>query len=546
MAKTKKETKKEKKYSSKPKADIDFEAELWEAANELRGAVAENQYKDFVLSLLFVKHLSERYKYRYDELSTALNDPDSDYYTTKEKDKKSVLNDDLEYTSKNVYRLPPEAQWSYLLENARADDIKVKVDNAFILIDDILAERDSKLKGILPPIFVKSQLTATQTAGLINMFSSDKFSEAKNPESDLYGRIYEYYIGKFAMAEGSGGGQFFTPGSVVRLLVEMIEPLQGRIVDLACGSGGMFVQSLKFVKAHGGDSSQLSIYGQERYEGTLRLCKMNLLLRNLPFDLRLGDSLLDDKLPDLKADYALMNPPFNISKWHPELLQENDPRLFGPRDSFTTDGNANYMWFQAIWHHLSSKGTAGIVMANGAMTTGSQGEKNVREYMIENAMVDCIVQMPDKLFLTTGIPACLFILSKNRDGKDGEHRERKNEILFIDARKLGKMATRRLRVLEDGDVTRVTDTYHQWRNIKGKYADVEGFCKAATLEEVKANNYVLTPGRYVGTEAEEDDGVPFEEKMRHLTEKLNGQFEEGKKLERQILENLKSIGYGFK
>jgi len=536
-------TKKEKTYASKPKADIDFESELWGAANELRGAVAENQYKDFVLSLLFVKHLSERYKYRYDELSKELNDPDSDYYTTKEKEKKSVLNDDLEYTSKNVYRLPPEAQWSYLLENAAADDIKVKVDNAFILIDEILAERDSKLKGILPPIFVKSQLTATQTAGLINMFSSDKFSEAKNPESDLYGRIYEYYIGKFAMAEGSGGGQFFTPGSVVRLLVEMIEPLRGRIVDLACGSGGMFVQSLKFVKAHGGDSSQLSIYGQERYEGTLRLCKMNLLLRNLPFDLRLGDSLLDDKLDDLKADYALMNPPFNISKWHPELLPENDPRLFGSRDGFTTDGNANYMWFQTIWHHLSNKGTAGIVMANGAMTTGSQGEKNVREYMIEHGMVDCIVQMPDKLFLTTGIPACLFILSKNRDGKDGEHRERMKEILFIDARKLGKMATRRLRVLEDADVTRVTDTYHAWRNIKGKYTDTEGFSKSASLEEVKANNYVLTPGRYVGTEAEEEDGVPFEEKMKHLTEKLNSQFEESSKLEKLIKENLKSIGF---
>lgn len=539
MAKTKKES----NYSSKPKADIDFESELWEAANELRGAVAENQYKDFVLSLLFVKHLSERYKYRFDELSEALNDPASDYYTTKEKEKHAVLSDDLEYTSKNVYRLPQEAQWEYLRENAAADDIKVKVDNAFILIDDVLAERDNKLKGILPPIFVKSQLSATQTAGLINMFSSDAFSEAKNPESDLYGRIYEYYIGKFAMAEGSGGGQFFTPGSVVRLLVEMIEPLRGRIADLACGSGGMFVQSLKFVKAHGGDGSQLSIYGQERYEGTLRLCKMNLLLRNLHFDLRLGDSLLDDKLSELKADYALMNPPFNISKWHPELLQENDPRLFGPRDSFTTDGNANYMWFQTIWHHLSNRGTAGIVMANGAMTTGSQGEKNVREYMIENSMVDCIVQMPDKLFLTTGIPACIFLLSKNRDGKDGEHRERKNQILFIDARKLGKMATRRLRVLEDDDVEKVTNTYHQWRNNNGKYVDIEGFSKSATLEEVKVNSYVLTPGRYVGTEAEEDDGIPFEDKMKHLTEKLSLQFDESDKLEMLIKENLRSIGF---
>lgn len=530
--------KKKSEYKSKPKADIDFENELWEAANELRGAVAENQYKDFVLSLLFVKHLSERYQYRHDELVSALNDPKSEYYTTKEKEKQEILNDDLEYTSKNVYRLPPKARWEYLRENATSDDIKVKVDNAFILIDDILAERDNKLKGILPPIFVKSQLSATQTAGLINMFSSDKFSEAKNPQSDLYGRIYEYYIGKFAMAEGSGGGQFFTPGSVVRLLVEMIEPLRGRIVDLACGSGGMFVQSLKFVTAHGGDSSQLSIYGQERYEGTLRLCKMNLLLRNLPFDLRLGDSLLDDKLPDLRADYAMMNPPFNISKWHPEMMPEKDPRLFGERDSFTTDGNANYMWFQTIWYHLSDRGTAGVVMANGAMTTGNQGEKNVREHMIEKGMVDCIVQMPDKLFLTTGIPACLFILSKNRDGKDGEHRKRNKEILFIDARKLGKMATRRLRVLEDADVKQVAETYHQWRNLKGKYKDVEGFCKSASLAEVEANNHVLTPGRYVGTEAEEDDGILFEDKMKGLVETLNNQFEESGKLEKQIRENL--------
>jgi type I restriction enzyme M protein len=532
-----------KSHNGKPKADIDFENELWEAANELRGAVAENQYKDFVLSILFVKHLSERYESRKTELENLVNDPESDYYTTKVKEKTKVINDELEYQATNAYKLPKEATWNYLLENAKQDDIKVKVDNAFIHIDEILSERDPNLKGILPPIFVKSQLTPTQTAGLINLFSSVKFSEGKNPESDLYGRIYEYYIGKFAMAEGSGGGQFFTPGSVVRLLVELIEPLKGRIVDLACGSGGMFVQSLKFLKAHGGDSSQLSIYGQERYEGTLRLCKMNLILRNLTFDVRLGDSLLDDKFPKLKADYALMNPPFNISKWHPELLSETDPRLFGKRDLFTTDGNANYMWFQTIWHHLSDRGTAGIVMANGAMTSASAGEKNVREFMVDNHMVDCIVQMPDKLFLTTGIPACLFILSKNRDGKDGQHRKRKNEVLFIDARKVGKMATRRLRVLEDSDVLKISETYHQWRNIKGKYKDVNGFCKSASVMDIQSNNYVLTPGRYVGTEAEEDDGVSFDEKMKDLTRKLRKQFSESEELKNQIADNLTLIGY---
>jgi type I restriction enzyme M protein len=357
--------------------------------------------------------------------------------------------------------------------------------------------------------------------------------------------VYEYYIGKFAMAEGSGAGQFFTPGSVVRLLVEMIEPLRGRIIDLACGSGGMFVQSLKFVQAHGGDKNDISIYGQERYEGTLRLCKMNLLLRNLSFDVKLGDSLLQDRFPGLKADYALMNPPFNISNWHPELLPDNDPRLFGAKELFTTPGSANYMWFQTLWHHLSEKGTAGVVMANGAMTSGSAGEKNVREFMISQGMVDCIVQMPDKLFLTTGIPACLFILSKNRDGRDGLHRERRKEILFIDARRLGHLVNRRLRVFSDEDLAKVADTYHQWRNIRGRYADVEGFCKSAPLEEVAANGYVLSPGRYVGSEAETGDGVPFEEKMKVLTEELATQFSEGTLLEKRIRENLESIGFGI-
>ena len=400
MAKTNKTT---------AKADIDFEQQLWDAANELRGAVAENQYKDYVLSLLFVRHLSERYAERKVELITKASDSKSEYYTTNKKELERLVNDELEYQVKNVYKLPEETTWEYLRNNAKQDDIKVKIDKAFVLIDELLGERNEIYKGVLEPIFVKSQLSTAQTGGLINMFSKLEFSEGNSPETDVYGRVYEYYIGKFAMAEGSGAGQFFTPGSVVRLLVEMLEPLQGKIMDLACGSGGMFVQSLKFVTAHGGDKTAISIYGQERYEGTLRLCKMNLLLRNLSFDVKLGDSLLQDKFTKDKADYLLMNPPFNISKWHPEDLPDNDPRLFGPKEVFTTDGNANYMWFQTIWQHLSAKGTAGVVMANGAMTSGNAGEKNVRDHMIESHMVDCIVQMPDKLFLTTGIPACISI-----------------------------------------------------------------------------------------------------------------------------------------
>ncbi len=497
-----------------------------------------------MLSLLFVKHLSERYEIRHAELLRQLNDPQSDYYATDKKEASYVLEDPLEYQSKNVYKLPQEATWTYLLENANQDDIKVKVDNAFIAIDDVLAEREPDHRGLLLPIFVRSQLSPVQVAGLINLFSSEEFSEARHPETDLYGRIYEYYIGKFAMAEGSGAGQFFTPSSIVRLLVEMIEPLSGRIMDLAIGSGGMMVQSVKFIQAHTQNPNYM-VYGQERYEGTLRLCKMNLLLRNMNFQVKLGDSLLDDKFPEISgkdgADYFLMNPPFNVNQWHPEMLADNDPRMFGTRELFTTNGNANYMWFQTIWNHLSPRGTAGVVMANGAMTTGNAGEKNVREYMIKTGMIDCIVQLPDKLFLTTGIPACLFILSRNRDGRDGVHRGRKNEILFIDARKLGAMVTRRLRAFGDDDVARVANAYHQWRNVNGNHQDVEGFCKSASMEEVEKQKYVLTPGRYVGTEEEEDDGIPFEEKMEHLSTKLKEQFAQSNELQERILENLESL-----
>jgi len=326
----------------------------------------------------------------------------------------------------------------------------------------------------------------------------------------------------------------------------MIEPLSGRIMDIAIGSGGMMVQSVKFIKAHNANPNYM-VYGQERYEGTLRLCKMNLLLRNINFQVKLGDSLLDDKFPEITgkngADYLLMNPPFNISKWHPEMLADSEPRLFGTRELFSTDGNANYMWFQTIWYHLSPRGTAGVVMANGAMTKGNAGEKNVREHMISKGMVDCIVQLPEKLFLTTGIPACLFIMSKNRDGKDGLHRKRNNEILFIDSRKLGTMVSRKLRAFSEEDIEKIANAYHQWRNIGGNHQDVDGFCKSATLEQVAEQKYVLTPGRYVGSEAEEEDGIPFEEKMATLTSKLNEQFIQSNELQQLIRKNLKNLGY---
>lgn len=530
------------------KADINFEQELWKAANELRGAVAENQYKDYVLPLIFLKHISERYELRRDTLKDWMSDPASDYYTQDPDERNYILDDPDEYLSTNTYIIPEEATWQFLQDHAEQDNIKVLVDDAFDLLDETLAQYRPDLKGILPRIFVKSQLTAKQVAGLINLLANPKLSEKENPDSDILGRVYEYYIGKFAIAEGSGAGQFFTPGSIVRLLVEMIEPYEGKIFDAACGSGGMFVQSLKFLQAHNGDKKNISIYGQERYDGTLRLCKMNLALRDLSFDVRLGDSLLQDKFPDLKADFIIVNPPFNVSQWHPEDLPENDPRLFGPKEEFTTDGNANYMWMQTFWSHLSDRGTAAVVMANGAMTSNNKGEKNVRQHMVDNSMVDCIVRLPDKLFLTTGIPACIFILSKNRDGKDGVHRERSSDILFIDTSKMGTMESRKLRVFTDEDIALVTDTYHAWRNnpdchpelVSGSNKDYEnqpGFCYSATLQEVQQQDYKLTPGIYVGTEDVEDDGIPFEDKMETLKAQLQEQFAKANELQQQILEN---------
>ena len=523
------------------KADIDFEKELWDAANELRGAVSENNYKNYILPLVFLKHLSERYDIVHDKLKVLVHDPKSEYYTIDKEEIDYVLDDPDQYRTHNTLIVPPTASWQYLKDNAEQDDIKVKIDDAFDVIQDLLTEHNIQLNNLLPRIFVRSELSPKQTGGIINLLSHPKFSEKENPESDILGRIYEYYIGRFAMAEGSGAGQFFTPGSIVRLLVEILEPYKGRLFDPTSGSGGMFVQSLKFISKHGGNKSDISIYGQEMTAQTLRLCLMNLMLRDLSFDIKLGNSLLDDKFPQLKADFVIANPPFNVSNWHPEDLPDGDPRLFGPKEEFTTDGSANYMWMQTFWSHLSDTGTAGIVMANGAMTSNTKGEKNVRQHMVDNSMVDAIVRLPDKLFLTTGIPACLFILSKNRDGKDGLHRERNNEILFIDASKMGTMVSRKLRVFNDEDVKRIADSYHAWRTTGDNYEDIEGFSKAATIAEVQKQDYKLTPGIYVGTEAEEDDGTLFEDKMEGLKAQLVHQFEKSNLLQEVIKNNFNRI-----
>jgi type I restriction enzyme M protein len=373
---------------------------------------------------------------------------------------------------------------------------------------------------------------------LINLFSKDVFSQSSG--ADRLGRTYEYFISNFASTEGNRGGEFFTPSSIVRLLVEMLEPSSGKVFDPACGSGGMFIQSARFTY----NQANLSFYGQERNETTLRLCRMNLILHGLDGDIRLGNSLLSDQHADLRADYVIANPPFNIQKWDAHKVDSKDARLqVGYRPVSVTNGNANYMWMLHFLYHLTDGGTAGYVMANGAMTTNTTEERAIREALVEEGFVDCIVQLPDKLFFGTGIPCTLWFLSKNRSGTHG-FRQRTEQVLFIDARKLGELVSRRQRVLSDADIQRVAQVYQRYRKAGEAAADVPGFCRVATLEEVRAHDHKLTPGIYVGTQAEDEDTEPFEEKMPRLTQELRDLFAESERLQARILENLEGLRNG--
>jgi type I restriction enzyme M protein len=404
---------------------------------------------------------------------------------------------------------------------------------------DEIEKINGNLKGILPKIYADPDLNKTRLGELIDLIGNIGFSGDGHQGKDLLGRVYEYFLGQFADAEGKSGGQFYTPQCIVRLLVEMLEPYKGRVYDGCCGSGGMFVQSEKFVQEHQGNISDLSIFGQESNPTTLRLAKMNLAIRGIDARIELGDTFLNDKHKDLKADFILANPPFNISDWSGEQLRDDHRWKYG----IPPVGNANYAWLQHFAAKLSHHGTAGIVLANGSMNSASGGEGEIRKNMIEAGLIDCMVSLPAQLFYNTMIPACLWFLAKNRT--NGKFRNRANEILFIDARKLGAMVNRRNKTLTDADIQQITSAFHNWRNNDGNYADVAGFCKTVLLEEVKNSNYVLMPGRYVGTEEAETDGIPFEEKMDKLTTRLAEQFAKGDTLKQTIRDNLKSIGYEF-
>jgi type I restriction enzyme M protein len=514
-------------FGRKLHADLEIEDELWEAAKDLRGTVAPAEYKHYVLPLLFLRYLSLRYEERREQLEEKVEEPDS-FYTTAD------LEDPTEYRSEGAFLIPEKARWSYLVEHAQDDDIKVKVDRAM----ELLEERYDELEGVLPSMYAGSNLSRENLTNLINLFSRDVFTGQGKQQADVLGRVYEYFITNFADTEGNRGGEFFTPRSVVQTLVAMLEPEDSsQIFDPACGSGGMFIQAAEFTE----DRDSLSFYGQESIDQTLRLCKMNLLMHDLQGDLRSGDSLLNDKHEGRKADYVIANPPFNVRSWGADEIPGDDPRLqVGDRRLQPTDSNANYMWMMYFLHHLDDEGTAGYVMANGSMTTSLTNEESVRKALVDEGFVDCIVQLPDKLFFGTGIPACLWFLSRNRDGANGEQ-ERSDRILFLDARDMGELVERTKRVLEEDEIGRLEETYHQFRMPDQEVDEEPGFSAVASLEEVRSNDYKLTPGLYVGFEDDSGERVPFEVKMSQLVDELEGQFAESDRLQKKIRANLRDL-----
>jgi len=502
----------------------ELEKTLWAAADKLRSNMDAAEYKHIVLGLIFLKYISDAFNDLHEQLKAGKGEFEG-----------ADPEDADEYLANNIFFVPEKSRWQYLQDRAKQPEVGKWLDEAMDAIEKI----NSSLKGVLPKIYADPELNKQRLGELIDLIGTIGFSQEGHKAKDLLGRVYEYFLGQFADAEGKKGGQFYTPASVVKVLVAMLEPYNGRVYDGCCGSGGMFVQSERFVEEHQGNIKDLSIYGQESNPTTLRLARMNLAIRGIDARIELGDTFLSDKHQDLKADYILANPPFNVSDWSGEHLRDDSRWTYGVPPT----GNANYAWLQHFAHKLSPNGTAGIVLANGSMNSNSGGEGEIRKNMIEAGLIDCMVALPPQLFYNTMIPACLWFLARNKT--NGKFRNRLNEILFIDARKIGSMINRRNKEFSDVNIALITDTYHAWRNIGGQYEDIAGFCKAATLEEVQKNNHVLMPGRYVGTEAEVDDGIPFDVKMEALTTKLAEQFARGSELEKAIRENLKGIGYEF-
>jgi type I restriction enzyme M protein len=508
-----------------------FGPTLWAAADKLRGNMDAAEYKHVALGLIFLKYISDRFEQRR---AQALADPEE-----------AALVDERDlYVGDSVFWVPPTARWTYLKENATSVDPTVGA-----LIDRAMLELESEnpsLRGVLTKNYARPELDQTRLGEVIKLFSDLAFQDEHHGQ-DVLGRVYEYFLGQFAIAEGKRGGQFYTAGSVVRLLVEMLQPFKGRVYDPCCGSGGMFVQSERFVEAHDGKRNDVSVFGQESNPTTWRLAKMNLAIRGIEADLgrKWADTFHEDLHPGLKADFVLANPPFNDSDWGGERVRAGERWPYGA----PPPGNANFAWVQHFIHHLAPYGLAGFVLANGSLSSQQSGEGEIRRRIIEDGdLIDCIVSLPGQLFSTTQIPVCLWFLAKDKSNglvKDIKLRDRRRETLFIDARKLGSMETRTLKILADADVAKIADTYHSWREKDGRYVDEPGFSKAVKTEEVAAQGYSLAPGRYVGTAAADEDAEPFEAKMARLTATLREQTMEGARLDDTIRRALAGVGHGW-
>ncbi len=514
-------------------ATTGYEAELWQMADTLRGSMDAAEYKHVVLGLIFLKYISDAFEERHAAVLAEWGE--------------AAAEDRDEYIAENIFWVPPKARWTHIKTQARQATVGQIVDSALAGI-----ERDNPaLKDVLPKDYARTALDKQRLGQLIDMVSNITVGDEDARSRDVLGRVYEYFLSQFASAEGKKGGEFYTPRSVVKLLVEMLEPYRGRVYDPCCGSSGMFVQSVEFIRAHAtgngnggkaprGTRTDISIYGQESNYTTWRLARMNLAIRGIEGQIAHGDSFHNDRHPDLKADFILANPPFNVSDWGADRLTDDKRWQYGRPPK----GNANFAWVQHIVHHLAPDGTAGFVLANGSMSSAQSGEGEIRKSLIEAELVDCMVALPGQRFYSTQIPACLWFLARNRSG--AKLRDRRGEVLFIDARKLGRMVDRTHRELTDDDSARIASAFHAWRGETGAgdYADTPGFCKSATLEEMRRHGHVLTPGRYVGAKPQEDGGEPFEAKMTRLVAEWQAQQAEAAKLDAAIDANLKALGFG--
>lgn len=521
---------KEKNSKSETKtngANLGFENKLWEMADKMRGHMDSGEYKHVVLGLIFLKYISDAFQEKYDALAATA---ETDYTDPEDRD---------EYAAENIFWVPKGARWEKIQAEAKQAIIGKTLDDAMMAIE----KENPSLKGVLPKDYSRPALDKHRLGELVDIIGNINLQAKKSGVQDPLGRVYEYFLGRFAAAEGKGGGEFYTPQCIVRLLVEMMEPYSGRVFDPCCGSGGMFVQSEKFVEEHGGRIGDIAVYGQESNPTTWKLAKMNLAIRGI--DANLGqhqaDSFLNDQHKDLKADYILANPPFNMSDWGGRRLTDDVRWKYGVPPA----NNANYAWIQHFLHHLAPNGIAGFVMANGSMSTSTSGEGDIRQKLVEEDLVDCMIALPGQLFYTTQIPVCLWFLtrSKKEDKKRG-FRNREGETLFIDGRRMGSLIDRVHRELSEEDISQLAEVYHNWRNAKSDYEDKPGWWKSATLDEIKEHGFVLTPGRYVGAEDVEDDGIPFEDKMTQLSAELYQQFAKSDELETTIKRNLEALGYG--